>query len=272
MVPEIFFFTFLEGFILVLLDRYVTPSSIKIKRDQFANNLLCVPLALLLFTTALSACITLINSHESRWMGVTRSSTLFQTVYISHNIVNTIIDLRENLPLKQKIPLLLHHLTSILAYGGGLTTGRMHFWACLDGLCEFTNLNLCVLLLCNTKEGDAGGAIKRTVGEFLLTLNGLLLWIGFFVFRMILFPLWLYWFFLDVKDMYGSPESESRSLVPGGERFSWIELVCYPVITMFLFVLSFLWFVQITKGALKQLGFLKEKAAAEGKEKVDKKK
>ena len=271
MVPEILFFTFLEGFILVLLDRYVTPISIKIKRDQFANNILCVPLALLLFTTALSACITLIDSHESRWMGVTRSSTLFQTVYISHNIVNTIIDLRENLPLKQKIPMLLHHLTSILAYGGGLTTGRMHFWACLDGLCEFTNLNLCVLLLCNTKEGDAGGAIKRTVGEFLLTLNGLLLWIGFFVFRMILFPLWLYWFFFDVKDMYGSPESESRPLVPGGERFSWIELVCYPVITTFLFVLSFLWFVQITKGALKQLGFLKEKTAAEGKEK-DKKK
>ena len=273
MLPTIFFFTFLEGLILVLLDKFVTPKAITIKRDQFANNLLSIPLALLLFTAALSACITLIDSHESRWMGVTWSSTFFQTVYVSHNIVNTIIDLREHRPFHQKIPMLLHHLTSILAYGGGLTTGRMHFWACLDGLCEFTNINLCVLLLCNTKEGGAGDAIKRTIGDSLSLLNGLLLWIGFLVFRMILFPMWLYWFWLDAKAMYyRSPESESHPLVPGGERFSWIELGCYPVITMFLFLLSLLWFVQITKGALKQLGFFKrEETVAEGKE-MDKKK
>ena len=40
---------------------------------------------------------------------------------------------------QKDITVLVHHVLSNVCFLGALFTTRMHFWACLDGICEVTN-------------------------------------------------------------------------------------------------------------------------------------
>jgi len=135
-----------------------------------------------------------------------------------------------------------HHVLSIAAYGGGLWTFRMHFWACLDGLCEITNTFLNTLLLSRTKGGDFADRYKAALGDF-LTVNGGLLWLSFIIFRLILFPVWLVWLWYDVATM---PKQSLASITT-------IELVFYTSVNVFLLCLSFQWFLKINHLFFKAL-------------------
>ena len=150
--------------------------------------------------------------------------------------------------------MLAHHLLSCLAYSSGMHFNRMHFFACLDGLCEICNLFLNPFLLMRHKEARFGEHLTRSLGS-LAMVNNLLLWLSFLLFRMCLFPTWLAMFIVDVRAMF-----VQRTLVLAGQQsLTWFELVFYPAVTLFLLALSAIWFAKLTKGAIKELS--KPKAA-----------
>lgn len=73
----------------------------------------------------------------------------------------------------------------------------------------------------------------------LLLINGALFWFSYIPFRLILFPVWLYWFYYD---LYNHHDVLSR------ESWTVLEMYLYPVTNVALFVLSAFWFLRITKG------------------------
>ena len=75
-------------------------------------------------------------------------------------------------------------------------------------------------------------------------MSGLLLWAGFVVFRLVLFPVWLYVFYVDLT-VNNAPRM--------AEGATWFELCFYPATMTFLLVLSSLWMVPLTKGLIKAL-------------------
>ena len=83
-------------------------------------------------------------------------------------------------------------------------------------------------------------------GPFLYNdaVPGLLLWAGFVVFRLVLFPVWLYVFYVDLT-VNNAPRM--------AEGATWFELCFYPATMTFLLVLSSLWMVPLTKGLIKAL-------------------
>ena len=97
-------------------------------------------------------------------------------------------DREKGLPLSARAPMIAHHVLSIVAYSGGLSTGRMLFWGNFDGCCEITLIFLTVLQASKLKGGTF-----RIAGPLLL-INGICLWLSFLVFRIVLFPVWLYMF------------------------------------------------------------------------------
>ena len=141
------------------------------------------------------------------------------------------------------VPILTHHLLSLTAYTFCLfNNGQMVFWGCLDGLCEVTNIHLSILMASKTKGGWVAKWMEDTFGA-LLMVNGFFLWLTFLVFRMVLFPAWLILFGMD---MYVMP-------LDMWNRLTSFELVFYPAVTLFLFVLSSLWFFRINEGLMKAL-------------------
>ena len=44
-----------------------------------------------------------------------------------------------------------------------------------------------------------------------------------------------------------------RSVLPGQEALTWFELLFYPAVTLFLLILSSIWFGKLTRGALKEM-------------------
>merc|ERR1719311_1394322 len=79
-----------------------------------------------------------------------------------------------------------HHILSVICTGNALIAGNMHFWACFAFLCEITTVFLNNVWLC--KEITIGGAPVQSYVPTAYAVNGLFLWAGFLVFRLILFP------------------------------------------------------------------------------------
>jgi hypothetical protein len=156
-----------------------------------------------------------------------------------------IFDLLEDIPFSHKIPLLSHHILSCVAYSGGIITGRLHFWAVFDGMCEFTNIFLNVLLLTKTSGGPSFGPKFKDKLGVLFDVNGVLLWLSFLIFRICLFPLWLFYFFQDYLNI---PQDISTELWITVSTF---EFTFYPLVTLFLMCLSTLWFWKLTIGVIK---------------------
>jgi len=145
-----------------------------------------------------------------------------------------------DLKLADKILMTVHHVVSIICYGGAIATLRMHWWACLDGCCEVTTIFLNNLLL--FRAMDYKGVFN--------SLNGVCLWLSFIVFRLVLFSYWLYQFYMDVSNY---PDETIR-------KTTLFERTVYPCTTILLLLMSTLWFGSITKGMLKALGIIKPKS------------
>ena len=138
-----------------------------------------------------------------------------------------------------RMQMTVHHIISSIAYGGGLLTGRLHFWAVFDGCCEVTTIFLSALFLVKTHFPPGTHGVVEAV-------SGLGLWFAFVVFRLALFPAWLYLWYRDVQE---HPEFAWDGLLP-------LERYFYPFVTVTVFVLSCVWMVPITKGILKALGLI----------------
>merc|ERR1711918_64633 len=118
--------------------------------------------------------------------------------------------------------------------------GRMHWYATLDGCCEITTIflnNLCLFRTLNYK------------GLF-NSINGISLWATFLIFRLCLFPYWLWQFYADVSE---HPDKSVATV-------SYFELGFSPATTVLLLAMSTMWFMGITKGMLKALGLMSSKA------------
>lgn len=247
-LPFVCLYASVEAVALAIIHLCVLPATLKHTRLAVASMMTSIGTALLIAGSAILGVSSLYSSVADRWFGTTSATHFFLEMYVGHNVVLVILDLLEDAPFREKIPMLAHHLLSCLAYTAGMETHRMHFWACLDGLCEICNLFLNPFLLMRHKEAQFGEHLTQGLGSFAM-VNNLLLWLSFLIFRMCLFPAWLILFAVDARGMF----VQRTSVLAGQESLTWFELVFYPAVTLFLLVLSTIWFVKLTKGAVKEL-------------------
>lgn len=269
-IPYIAGYTLIEGTLFLLLRYYATPTCIDKRAKQWANNVLSIPINAILFTTALLSVLRLMGTHEGRWLQSTDVGRFSLRLYISHNIVNSGIDIIElffnfRVTIKERSSLLLHHVASAFAFYSGLSIGRMHFWGNMATLCEITNPFLSILLFSIEKEGGYGKVVQRAMGKPLMMVNAFSLWITFLVFRLVLFPTWLFWFAKDVAAMFPGGflskylKVDAAILSEPVDIFSSVELISYPAIISLLLVLSCVWFYKITIGILREIGIVAPK-------------
>ena len=255
--PYVLLYAAVEALAIVALCLFVLPAGLKQSRLAVANMWTSIVVAALLGISSTLAVSALYASAADRWFGTTRASHFFLDCYVGHNLLLIVLDLVEDAPLLTKLPMLAHHLLSCIAYGGGMQTHRMHFYACLDGMCELCNLFLNPFLLTRHKEADYGESLAARLGAGVVMINNLLLWLSFLLFRMLLFPAWLATFAFDIRAMF----LRRTAVLAGQEAITWFEVTFYPAVTLFLLVLSTLWFTKLTKGALKELRKGRTKAA-----------
>ena len=193
---------------------------------------------------AVSGSLQLSGDVNSRWFEVTTESYVFQLLYVVRMVLHMPV---QCITLADKPSLLAqmtaHHALSAVCFGGSLVTGRMHFWALLDGSCEVTTVALNTLFL--VQGCCPPGWFQRTTK----LASGICLFFSFLVFRIALFPAWLWYFYVDVTS---EPEVT-------WERVTWVERLLYPSVTAGLFVLSCLWMIPITKLVLRGIGLVKER-------------
>ena len=228
----------------------LTPRDVA-ERQTLGALFLWVPILVCMIYTAGRGTVELYGTVESRWLGVSEAACWFMRVYIASNLVAIGIEVLawwsyerdRGIALSTRYPMLAHHALSIVAYTNALAyTRRMAFFACLDGCCEVTTFFLGFLQMSKLKGGDFAKRMQRRFPK-LLFVNGLCLWLSFLLFRVLLFPVWLMLFAHDVRTM--------SDVI--WQQISLFELVFYPGVTLFLFVLSCMWFVRLTKGVIKVL-------------------
>lgn len=211
------------------------------QRVEIADNISSIPIYVLFCILATMSVCELWGDVHSRWHGVTMASKHFQLLYVAkvtfHLPVNYIV--LQGDPVFHLL-MVAHHLTSIACFGGSLITARMHFWATFNGLCEVTNVFLTSVF--TLKWFSAQNSSTHIFANAFLSV---LLWITFLVFRLVLFPVCLCWLYVD----------SSKHPAETWDRLTIYELSLYPTVTFFLLVLSIVWFVPVTKGTLKVLGF-----------------
>jgi hypothetical protein len=134
----------------------------------------------------------------------------------------------------------MHHVIVVLTYGLAIFTDTNHVFAAWHGLTEWPNFNLCILKICLVLNRGRGG-----IGEI---LNGLSLYLGWIVFRMLSLPLlfYVYW-----DDALRYP-SLTHWIEPQSLALRTLKWLISPG-TIAIFGLSALWFVPIQRGIWKAL-------------------
>mmetsp|Transcript_14237 Transcript_14237/g.24109 ORF Transcript_14237/g.24109 Transcript_14237/m.24109 type:complete len:318 (-) Transcript_14237:382-1335(-) len=173
------------------------------------------------------------GSVEQRWQTVTWSSYWFEIWFIGGNVTHIFVTFIKKQAMAYKLQMLAHHLLAIGCFVRTCYTGVGHFYVALDGCCEISTIFLNNVFLFKDL-GIAEGYQQKVA-------NSLLLWLTYFVTRLLLFPAWLLMYSLDVSR---HPEASSAFLTP-------VEQVVFPLTNVILFVLSSVWMVSITKGVLK---------------------
>lgn len=221
--------------------------------DQWslADTIASVVLYPLLMWSAFRGTLELRHDVELRWRGTTAASQLFQILYVTRCILHIGVLFMQRMSRRDLWLMCLHHLLSVACFGGALLTRNCHYWACLNGCCEVTNVFLNNVWL--FKEISINGLRLQQHLPRLYVANGFLLWLSYVVFRLLLFPYWLYSWHADL--------TSAAELT--WERISNYERYLYVCVTVFLLLLSLGWFVPITSGLLKALSQSKEPQKAE---------
>eukprot|EP00747_Dinoflagellata_sp_TGD_P218754 gnl/TRDRNA2_/TRDRNA2_90957_c0_seq1.p1 gnl/TRDRNA2_/TRDRNA2_90957_c0~~gnl/TRDRNA2_/TRDRNA2_90957_c0_seq1.p1 ORF type:complete len:328 (-),score=50.24 gnl/TRDRNA2_/TRDRNA2_90957_c0_seq1:328-1311(-) len=208
----------------------------------YADTLAVMPTTPILVALSVRGTLETMHSVESRWHGQTWSAYIFLVIYTSRNFPHCFVLYKQKGSKMQKVLTVVHHILSIASFGNILFTGRMYFFGCFDGCCEVTNLFLNNLYL--AKQFTVNGkALKDALPSWIYLVNGLLLWLSFIVFRIVLFPVWMYLWYVD----------KSRSPEVTTQRVTAFEVYFYFGVTVFLFCFSLHFIVPITKGILKTL-------------------
>ena len=98
-----------------------------------------------------------------------------------------------------------------------------------------------------TSSAVGGGVAKWMEKNFgvMLSVNGGMLWLTFFIFRVIMFP---YILFMLFKDFYEISQNDPRYA-----QVWTFEMVYHPCTILFLWVISMMWFQKIHAGFMKVL-------------------
>ncbi|CAJ1355310.1 unnamed protein product [Effrenium voratum] len=222
---------------------------------SLADTLFSIFFFPLLAFAALAASWQLCSDVEARWQGINFWSNFYLILYVSRMMVHLCLQPLEDMSWMMLLMMSTHHLISMVCYMIGLAHGRCHFWGCLDGCCEITTVFLNGLYLLNDTE-VGGKKLKELCPPWVPALNGILLWLAFLVFRLMLFPLWLYYFYLDMQEAPGKTTHVVTNL----------ERTVYPATTSVLLALSVSWFFPLTRGMMKAVN----KAQAGGKDDKEK--
>lgn len=208
-----------------------------------ADTLVSLGIFPLLTGSAIIGSLELRHELDSRWYGRTTFSSFFMTLYATRAFFHMFVQCKQKMPPNHFMMMTLHHGLSMICYGCGLATGRMHFWGCLDGCCEMSTIFLNNVYM--TKELTYNGKeLKEFMPGWMYAINGVILWLSFLIFRLVLFPVWLFSWYQDVTAFPGKT----------WDRVSLIERYMHPGVTAFLFFLSAFWFISVTKGMLKAVG------------------
>jgi hypothetical protein len=177
------------------------------------------------------------DTPEKRWTvgeELAPLATLGLVLHFSYSAYETVLFMIHG----KSIEFYLHHVVVFFNFGFCLFSDTMVIWAAWDGLVEITNLSLCVLEL------------QRLAGYkgIFRTINGVSLWLLYLVFRIINLPVWLYTYYNDAVTHPTIFKDAHWAL-----RWS-----VWPS-TLFLWLLSCVWFYKITMGILKAVGVIKGK-------------
>ena len=129
----------------------------------------------------------------------------------------------------------IHHILVLINFLPILVVGHLGHWGYFDGTVEFTNVFLAYVSVSRIFESKGG---------ILYVIAGFGSWVSFFLLRMVGMGYWMYQFAMD---FYTHPEVFERNL-------NYAKYTAFPT-TLFLFVLSSYWFIPITKGFFKAIGF-----------------
>jgi len=174
------------------------------------------------------------DTVEGRWLGVTWYSTTYTISYVTNMVFHIPIILATE-PFPDCLLMLVHHLVSVLAYSHAIFDEQMLWWGAVDGLSEITTIFMNNLYIIRSFD------LKDKIPTLTL-INGFLFWFTYIPFRLVLFPLWLYGFYYDIR--------ENADIVVW-DRLTTAQKYLYPFTNILLLVLSIHWFIKITRGVLK---------------------
>ena len=217
------------------------------KRFYRASYFLWFPMLMVMIPCAFYSVYHLSTDLSNRWGGTTATSYLFCRIYIAINVLGTIGELltwqAEGGTVLSKLPVLLHHILSVGAYTLGMTycNNKVHYYACLLGCCEVTTFHLTILIW-SKFENNTIAQFFNTHCPSIFVINGCLLWLTYVLFRLLLFPYTMYAWIVDLQQF------ETLQIV---NETPTIVLYVLPAVTIFLFVVSILWFSRIHAGMVK---------------------
>jgi len=184
---------------------------------------------------------------EGRWSIQTSNMTNGIALHIASSLYETTCYIFA----KKGLIFYAHHVVTVGGCMSMLFFGRASYWCCLLGLVEGTNIPLGIVL---------GGPFRTTSFKNTLVykINGVLLWVMYVILRgPVIFA--LYYLQKDINE-HGSTVAY---LFKDNDRLNLVWNAYMWFVGLFLWGLSIVWFMQITKGMLKGLGFTKSKKKAE---------
>ncbi|KAG8470637.1 hypothetical protein KFE25_009058 [Diacronema lutheri] len=198
---------------------------------ELADTFFHVPFVPLVLLLVVQAVHELCADVDARWHQATDETRMFLSLYVVQCSTHAVVALCLKRQVSSPAMYLAHHVVSVVCYGHALWTGRMHFWAVLAALCEVTNIFLNNLFLFRALKWDVSLAA-------VYKLNGVLLWLSYVAFRIVLFPSWL---LLFARDIHAHPGVTWY-------RVNTFERYAYASTTSLLLAISAVWFAKITSG------------------------
>jgi hypothetical protein len=191
-------------------------------RISFAQNAVCIIVSIGLFVCYAFGVNELMQTPEKRWKGRSDLVEWGLLYHITYSFYEEVLYLYYGKPFEMH----LHHLLVIYNFVLVMSTGHVQFWGAWDGTVEITNVPLSLMTM------------QQQLGESVHPLIGVTLFLFFLIFRVINLAGWLYAYYIDVpnSDWDNAPALLMYSILPT---------------TIFLWVLSSIWFSKITKGLIK---------------------
>lgn len=233
---------FIMTLVAQLIIAGLAPAGVKDKL-YFGSCVISPPLVCIMSYYSVLGVLGLWDTAENRVFGTTYYTNVFVALYMGNSITLIVTEMvNESLSLKT-IPMLLHHVTTIVVFTTSQLDGRFGFYCCAAGVIEITTFPLSILYLSKTKGGGVADFMEAALGSA-LQVNGGLLWLTYLIFRMLWLPYVLVRMLLDFGWGLGDAKRQDLS--------RW-EVATYPAVILFIFVLSCVWFEKINSGFMKIL-------------------